>query len=291
MKRLIAIAAVALALGSCAHGQRSTHTPMTGCDHPTGWSDQTRNTAKETWLHAQMAANAYKKPVTFDLGEQISEHQRGKNDDIGFAYVIYERRAESGPSSWVIAYRGTENDKDPLVDWVQGNLLGRQNKRGLKVYRDLRAKVGADATISVTGHSLGGGIATYVSMCEPGVNSYIFNASPRFWRCSREWIKNMRYSVVETGEILRIARGPLAEPTQRYTQLNCVRTGNSIDQHDMGKLARCLTDIAAWGDDDAKASLSRNQIAWPVAVKAEVVAARRRACPSGPEGVGGALLR
>ena len=235
-----------------------------------------------------MATNAYEKPE-FDLGERISEHQRSPNDGIGFAYVIYERRARNGPSSWVIAYRGTENDKDPLIDWVQGNLLGRQNARGLKVYRDLRAKVGKDAVISVTGHSLGGGIATYVSLCEVGVNSYIFNSSPRFWRCSRKWIKNMRYSIVETGEILRIARGPLAEATQRYTQLNCARTGNSIDQHDVGGLARCLTDIAAWGDEDAKASLSRNGFPWPTAVKDDVVAARRKACPPRPQGVGEAL--
>ena len=279
MRSALAAAFSAALLASCAHGQINTPVAMTGCDHPTGWSDQVRAAADETWLYAQMAANAYEPPAAFLLGDRIVERERRGNDEIGFAYVIFERLSEEGEaSSWIIAYRGTENSRRPLRDWIYGNLLGRQNARGIAVYRALREKLGKTAEISVTGHSLGGAIATHVSLCEPGVKSYIFNSSPRFWRCNGARIDNLRRSVVEMGEALFVVRGPMAEATQRYTAINCVQRGSSIYQHGMGLLARCLTDIAAWNDAGAKASLARNNLSWPPVDDPDVVQARRRAC-------------
>ena len=283
MRRALAAAAAAIGLTGCVHGpQANTAVPLTGCNHETGWSDQVRATAGETWLFAQMAANAYDPPVPFDLGPGIEEFERRDNDDLGFAYVIYERKARGGgPSSWVIAFRGTENHENPLVDWWYGNLLGRQNARGLAVYRALRSRVGDDA-ISVTGHSLGGGIASHVSLCEAGVDTYVFNSSPRFRRCDGQWIPNRRWSVVEKGEVLKAGRVFLPEATQTYTSINCTRTGNPIYQHGMPLLASCLTSLAAWAEPDgaARASLTRNAIPWPPAEDAAIVEARRAACRS-----------
>lgn len=281
MRRAWAIAALALGAAGCATtGQINTPVVQTGCDHPTGWSDQIRATAGETWLFAQMAANAYRGPPPFDLGPDIREDERRDNDGVGFAYAIYERRsAAGGPSSWVIAFRGTENDRDPLVDWVHGNLLGRQNARGLAVYDALRARVGSDA-IAVTGHSLGGGIASHVSMCRAGVDTYVFNTSPRFRRCDGQWIANRRWSVVEKGEALKAGRVFLPEATQKYTSINCTRTGGPIRQHGIAPLAACLTGLAAWAEPPgaARASLTRNAIPWPVADDEGIIRARRAAC-------------
>lgn len=280
MRRALTAAAMVLGLSACAHGQTNNPVTLTGCDHETGWSHQVRETAGETWLFAQMAANAYDPPAPFDLGPDIHEFERRDNDDIGFAYAIFERRAPSGgPSAWVIAYRGTENHENPLVDWWHGNLLGRQNARGLAVYDSLRARVG-DAPIAVTGHSLGGGIASHVSTCRAGVDTYVFNSSPRFRRCRGDWIENDRWSVVEKGEALKAGRVFLPEATQKYTSINCTRTGGPVYQHGMPLLASCLTGLAAWADPDgaARASLTRNAIPWPVAEDEGIVAARRRAC-------------
>jgi len=291
MRSVVAAGLLSLALSACAHTQVNRPVPMTGCEHPTGWSTQVRETAVDTWLHAQMAANAYELPVAFDLGDQIVEHKRRANDGLGFAYVIFERRGANGaPSSWVIAYRGTENHRNPLQDWVFGNLLGLQNERGLAVYRALRAEVGDATDISVTGHSLGGGIATHVSLCEKGVRSYIFNSSPRFWQCGDEQIQNVRRSVVEKGEALFVVRGPMAEATQRYTAINCVQRGSAVYQHGMGLLARCLTDIAAWEDEAAKASLTLNNMPWPPTDQPRIVEARRRACVAETAHVNGGLV-
>lgn len=261
MKPLIAAAGLValLTLGGCSHGQINTVTPLTGCTHPSGWCDQIRTTAEETWLHAQMAANAYRTPP-FDLGPDVQEIDRRDNDAIGYAYVVFVLRRPQGPTEWVIAFRGTENDT--LLDWWNGNLLARQNRRGLATYDDLRRRLGPDARISVTGHSLGGGIATYVSLCRENTPSFIFNSSPRFHDC-RPRAENIRQSVVERGEVLKALRVFGAEATQTYTSVNCARGLRPVSQHNIAPLALCLTAGAAWNSPEARASLTRNNAPFP----------------------------
>lgn len=259
----ILLAALVLPLGGCAHGpargQVDTPVTLTNCDHPSGWCDQIRQTAGQTWRYAQMSANAYDTPV-YDLGPEVREIERQDNDAIGYAYVVFERRPAGGTPEWVIAFRGTENHNP--VDWVNGNLLGRQNRRGLATYDTLRQRLGAEAKISVTGHSLGGGIATYVSLCRANTDSYIFNSSPRFRDC-RPRAENKRQSVVERGEFLKVGRLFGNEATQTYTSVNCVRGTAPIRQHGIASLADCLARAAAWADPAARASLIRNTIALP----------------------------
>ncbi|WP_309628436.1 hypothetical protein [Brevundimonas sp.] len=206
-----------------------------------------------------MAANAYAAP-SFDLGPTVEEFERKANDDIGYAYVIFERRWSAHPPEWVIAYRGTENDT--LLDWWNGNLWGRQNARGLATYDDLRMRLGPDAKISVAGHSLGGGIATYVSLCRANTDSYIFNSSPRFRDCYPR-AENTRRSVAETGEVLKGVRIFGNEATQTYTSVNCMRGVRVVTQHSISALANCLTGAAAWSDSEARTSLTRNSIPFP----------------------------
>jgi hypothetical protein len=111
----------------------------------------------------------------------------------------------------------------------------------------------------VTGHSLGGGIATYVSLCRPDVNSYVFNSSPRFSICrGARGPAGNRESVVEYGEFLKAARIFGGSPDQLYTSIGCIH-GNAFRQHKMRPLAECLTRIAAIDRDPAAiASLEAN---------------------------------
>lgn len=200
-----------------------------------------------------MASNAYGRAGAFELGPDLVRIAGQDNDEIGFAYAVFERRESGSPVEIVIAYRGTETG---LADWWFGNLLTRQNERGLRVFDDWRARH-PGMPMTVTGHSLGGGIATRVSLCRPDVRSFVFNSSPRFRRCA-ERHRNPRVSIVEYGEILKVPRIFGREPHQTYTSIGCMRGRNPVAQHGMRPLAECLTRIAALDSPAARESLARN---------------------------------
>ena len=122
--------------------------------------------------------------------------------------------------------------------------------------------------ISVTGHSLSGGIATHVSLRRDGADAYVFNTSPRFSR-NGPVPPNRRLSIVEFGEALKVPRifGP--EPRQTYISLNCTPGFNFFKGHKIRRLAECLTRIAAWGDMEARESLRRNRIDFPPGLRFE----------------------
>jgi hypothetical protein len=247
--------------------------------HPSGWDKYVRVTAFETYTYAQMATNAYltpqcvlgtapnsceadyKKKAKFYLGSKIVALEAQDNDDIGFAYAVFARREAGRTREIIIAYRGTEN----FADWWHGNLLFTQNHRGLELYRKWKKKaeaMGDNVKVSVTGHSLGGAIATYVSLVEKGANCYVFNASPRFRREATPVPDNHRVSVVEYGEVNKALRVFGRSPTQTYLSIGCSR-GNAIKQHSMRALAECLTAAAAWEHPQARSSLVRNGIELP----------------------------
>jgi hypothetical protein len=110
----------------------------------------------------------------------------------------------------------------------------------------------------VTGHSLGGGISIQISLCRENVNTYVFNTSPRFRRCA-EPIRNRRVSVAEYGEILKLPRIFGREATQQYNSIGCTNRGSPFRQHQMRRLAECLTRIAALEENsEARRSLDLN---------------------------------
>jgi hypothetical protein len=250
--RLVALAVTtgAVVISGCV-SQTNTLLPLTECAHPSGWCKEIRQTAAEAYLYAQLSANAYG-TEDFKLPANIVLIRPSENDSIDFAASVYERRDGDQTSEIVVAFRGTEG----FLDWLFGNLLGLQNDRGVELVKSIKnARPGIP--ITVTGHSLGGGIATQVSLDVENVNSYVFNTSPRF--LSGNHAQNNRHSIVEYGEVNKLLRLLGREATQIYTPINCTG-GNPIRQHKQTRLAACLTKIAAYDLESARQSAIDNGI-------------------------------
>lgn len=254
---------LAATLAACTHIR---HVPLTDDAHPSGWRREIRETAEATWQYAQMATNAYADDARFRLPPDLTLLRDVHNDDIGFAYSLFERRRDGRLVELIIAYRGTELGFDDV--W-HGSVAADQNRRGLEVYDLWRAHLDRRIPISVTGHSLGGGIATYVSLCRPNVDTYVFNSSPRFRRCPYR-IFNRRHSVVEHGEALKAGRLFGREATQTYTSIGCTSRASPFRQHKIRLLADCLTAIAAWDWPAARRSLRDNGIVPPEGLPPEL---------------------
>ena len=260
-KRALALLACLSWLTACTYWHR---VPLTGENHPSGWSDQIRAAGVEAYSYAQMSLNAYDdEHDRYALDPDLVAVESRDNDEAGFAYAIFERRRAGRLVEVIIAFRGTE--LDDARDMVHGNALGRQNPRGLALYDNVRSRPAyVSVPVTVTGHSLGGGIALHVSLRRSGADAYVFNSSPRFRRGSGPIPNNRRLSIAEYGELLKIVRAPGREAPQTYISINCVPGFAPVTQHGIRLLGDCLTRIAAWhGDAGALASIQRNRIEWP----------------------------
>ncbi|APS38173.1 Mbeg1-like protein [Salegentibacter sp. T436] len=224
---------------------------LTGCDHYSGWCNEIRDLAVQSWKYAQLSKNVYEQEYQFKVSDLFKRIESFENKAIDFNAALYQDLESEG---YVLVFRGT----DSTLDYRRGNnpFNQEQNSYALEIFDDLRKKYGAEK-LTVAGHSLGGGIATHVSLNRGNVTSYSFNGSPVFKKNGD--FENERYSIVENGEILKLFRAPGREPTQLYTSIGCSH-GNPVSKHGIQKLATCLTQIAAIESEEVRKSLDLNKL-------------------------------
>jgi len=105
--------------------------------------------------YALLALTVYQTAVknTLDLPPNWTQIPQPTGTD-GFAYAVYRNTATN---EIVISFRGTDND---FGDWMTNlGLSLSQEKQAAAVYARVLKDYGADANITFTGHSLGGGLA------------------------------------------------------------------------------------------------------------------------------------
>ncbi|MGX7668880.1 Mbeg1-like protein [Flavobacterium pedocola] len=228
-----------------------TKVPLSDCDHTSGWCKEIRDIAVKSWKYAQLSKNVYNKTFQFKTDKYFEKIENFENESINFFAVLYKEKQEN---QYVLVFRGT----DSFNDFKTGNnpFKQEQNKYALKIYDLIKRRYNFQNCI-VAGHSLGGGIAIHVSLNRENITAFTFNGSPVFK--NKNNISNERYSIVENGEVLKIARILGREADQLYTSIDC-SSGNTIKQHDMKNLAICLTQIAAVENKEATESLILNGI-------------------------------
>jgi len=117
--------------------------------------------------------------MVYDENRATSERSFAKfglsyGEGDGFAAALYEYQ----PGKYMLAFRGTEVSRfdDWLADGAQAvGLTTSQYEQGLALARSVTTKLGVDNVI-MTGHSLGGGIASAASVAT-GAKGITFNAA------------------------------------------------------------------------------------------------------------------
>ena len=236
---------------------------------PGGWCDFVREAAVEAYPYAMLSSNAYADEDTYtDLPYAFLEREQAGNDDSGFAYSVFDRHAVEGTrrilKARVIAFRGTEFGS--TSDIVSGSLGDAQRDQARAVYAAERAALDAEGytaiPIETTGHSLGGALATQISIDNPGVRAFVFNTSPFFSGDPGRGDMD-RLAITERGEFLRVLRRYKAPPASEAIVINCNPSDSAGEKHSIRRLADCLTWIAAYADDAAFEALAPNGIAKP----------------------------
>ncbi|MEP0391575.1 MAG: hypothetical protein ABJ205_13220 [Erythrobacter sp.] len=175
--------------------------------------------------------------------------------DKGFGYALFNQFAPGTselenrqPIARVLAFRGT--DFDGFSDIFYGSLRNDQINLAVETFAAEAARFDDSVPWVVTGHSLGGALATEVSVANPQVRAFMFNTSPFYGGDAMS--NDVRRTVFnERGELLRrFAKFKSAPAAEVYT-INCRPGASAIKKHSMRLLADCLTWIAAYADKDA----------------------------------------
>jgi pimeloyl-ACP methyl ester carboxylesterase len=120
----------------------------------------------------------------------------------GLAYDIFEKK---DTNETIIAFRGTDNKKDYLTANLAPWPFSIQYAAARKVVR-LYLEGNPTKKLTVTGHSLGGGLALSASV-RLGVDAVVFDSSPRIFDGKGDKHEPAtRVMIYEAGEILERVR-------------------------------------------------------------------------------------
>ncbi len=167
-----------------------------------------------------------------------------------FSNLQFDIWAHKDQAVTVFAFKGT----DEKIDWLTGNIaLGisipyKSAKKQVKKY----AKNNPGRRITLTGHSLGGGLALSVSVWE-GFDAFVFNTSPRIF----DGLKNMnrpavRKAIYEKGEILEKLRKHYPKFVEKIPTRDIVRTDfdyGGVSEHRADFLAEGILRCASSNQD------------------------------------------
>ncbi len=188
--------------------------------------------------------------------------------DKGFSYEIFDQFApgtsgdpQRKPIARILAFRGT--DLKGLSDLFYGTLRNDQIELALRYFAAEKKRWGSDPQWVVTGHSLGGALATEVSVAHPEVRAYMFNTSP-FYRSETKANALQRTVFNERGEVLRRFARSEEPPAANVFTINCEPRKNALFKHKVRPLADCITWIAAYASADAHEVVKANRIARPL---------------------------
>lgn len=245
---------------------------------PGGWCGFVREGAVEAYPYAIASLQAYVDDSDLYVGElpmlepldalPIDEDASDK----GFGYVLFEQfapntsgatsgQAKRIPIARILAFRGT--DFDGFSDIFYGTLRNDQIDLAVEAFAAESARFDDSVPWVVTGHSLGGALATEVSVANPTVRAFMFNTSPFY---GSDGMSNdvQRTVFNERGEILRrFSRYKTGPAADEYT-INCGPGRSSVSKHSIRRLADCLTWIAAYSDKDASKIVETQGIERPL---------------------------
>lgn len=224
--------------------------------------------ASQYALYAMMAANAYEKTdgPHFAL-EKLGWHKIGLDGQpvagataasrTGLAYNLYRK---AGTNEVVFAFRGTDSKRD----WFTGNLkimlfgIGSQYEQAR---REFDAYLAAHPTdkVTVTGHSLGGGICLSISV-RKGIDAVVFDPSPRVSDGAGDVHRPAhRVLIYEGGEVLEYFRGLRQKIRDIIPAANiyrCAFSSPGDDKHSCALLARGLLELGAKENPELLAALA-----------------------------------
>lgn len=277
--RRAALCAAPLALAGCITPYPDLSQSRSPCrEGPGGWCDFTRAIAAQTYGYAMLSSNAYDDEDTYTrLGPRFEPvgiiPPEADEERAGLAYALFDEYAtQVGPDGAimrgarkgrVMAFRGTEFSGP--TDIFRGSLQNDQIEQARRLFLKEQARFAADypgLPMVTTGHSLGGALATQVSIENPGIRAYVFNVSP-FYTGESSVGDADRIAVAERGEFLRAFRRFRAPPAATSLVINCRPDAGAGAKHGVRALADCLSWIAAYDDPAAYALIAPNTIGKP----------------------------